>query len=356
MERWAPAFVYEGQSFDVADVLLAAIGWGEWQQLELSLAEGLERAERAERMGQPVPAEEVRREVVAFRRARGLISGEDFDVWLASRGLKTGDLDEHHARRLLCDRADADGGRPGDGRSFADTRAPYKPPKSLPSAELALKEALLSGALRSWAERLARCLGADRALAGDRDSVAADNQARAALERAAAAAPVSLLSAQAVQRAPRIADLLTAERRLREITLTCERIERCLADHALDWRLMRWQQARFASEGAAREALIWISEQGLSLADVAAMARAPVSEHSAYSGEVPDLAVRLLSAGPGEPAGPVQEQGEWRLLCLRDCAEPDIEDPTLRERARDELMDGVLERHLAGRIAWHDGL
>jgi len=36
-----PALDYDELRFDYGDVVLAAIGWGEWQSLERSLAEGL---------------------------------------------------------------------------------------------------------------------------------------------------------------------------------------------------------------------------------------------------------------------------------------------------------------------------
>ena len=49
-----PALDYDELRFDYGDVVLAAIGWGEWQRLERTLAEGLacsaDAAERGQRL------------------------------------------------------------------------------------------------------------------------------------------------------------------------------------------------------------------------------------------------------------------------------------------------------------------
>ena len=81
----SPAFDFGEDRFDWGDVVLAAIGWAEWQALERALAEGLSRAYDAERGGVQVEAADLHERTVAFRRARRLLAGEDYLRWLADR-------------------------------------------------------------------------------------------------------------------------------------------------------------------------------------------------------------------------------------------------------------------------------
>jgi hypothetical protein len=171
---------------------------------------------------------------------------------------------------------------------------------------------------------------------------------------AAAARPTSgLTEAGARDRAPRIAALLAAERVFYESVVTSERMERCLADHRLDWQRFEWQEVAFVSEGGAREAALWVREQGLRLDEVAAMARAVTNVRGAYCADVPELSGLLMAAAAGDVLGPLATAGGWRLLSLRDRTPPAIEDPVLRERAGAEVVEDALERHLAGRVSWY---
>lgn len=271
-----PAFSYDGTLILYGDVIAAAMRWSEWTELEQSL-------------GEPrTPPAELRDAVIAFRRCRGLLSAEDYRRWLEERSLTVADVDAH----LL-----------GAPRTIET-------------------EAILSGALHAWAERLSRCAAAAHALGRGATGAGLD-------------------------------ELLAAETDFRQRVVTEERIAERLSDHRLEWQRAAWQALEMPSEGAAREAVLLVREQGLAFSDVAALAHVTLREHTAYCDEVPDLAGALMSAAPRELIGPLHDGERWLLLQLSERAAPSADDEHLRGRACQELLDDALERHLAGRVRWH---
>jgi hypothetical protein len=339
-----PALDYDELRFDYGDVVLAAIGWGEWQGLERSLAEGLACTADAEKRAEQVAPEELHSATVSFRRAHGLLAGEDYLRWLADRSLSTTDLSAHLERAALRERA---------ARRLGEVLDAH-PPGSQALASSIRGEAILGDHLRSWSERLARCAAAAHGLAADgEEPTVSDDAIRELAEAAARCQSSGLSGAQTRERAPRIAALTGAEREFCDRIVTGERIERCLAAHRIDWQRFIWQEVAFASEGAAREAALWIRHEGLTLAKVAGMARAESTVREAYCSEAAELSGLLMAATPGELLGPLAGDGSWRLACLRERLPPAVEDPVLRARAAGELVENAIERHLAGRVSWH---
>ncbi len=354
------AFDFDELALHWGDVVLAAIGWGEWQQLERSLAEGLEGVSDTEDRGERVDPAALRASVVAFRRARGLLAGEDYERWLSERSLSTADVIAHFTRGALSDGAD-DG--PADRASVdqaARDRASVDQAASDRAsgdqlAEAIRGEAILSGRLQAWAERLARCAAAARGLkaAGEEPPTAPGDAAAGLVEAAANCLATGLDEAAIRDRAPRVSALLAAERAFIDRVVTREAIERCLAEHRLDWQRFAWVQVTFADEGAAREAALWVREDGMALDEVAALAHVAADVHEAYSDDVEELSGPLAAASPGELLGPLADDSGWRLLALRERKPPTANDAVLRERARRELVQDALGRYLAGRVRWH---
>lgn len=340
------AFDFAEQCLDWGDVVLAAIGWGEWPALEDSLATGLACAGDAVQRGQSPDSATLHARVVAFRRTRRLLAGEEYKRWLAERSLSTDDVSAHMSRAIL---------RKSEEERLQEILVEHAP-SALELTEHMRAEAILSGSLRAWAERLARCVAAASGISGD-DAANLPSGSEVELQalcKAAAACPSSGLTDDAVRRrAPRIVALMAAESSFRDNVLTTDRLERCLAEHRLDWQRLVWHEAVFASQGAAQEAALWVREQELGLGEVAEMARAPTGERGAYCEEVPDLSALLIAAVPGELSGPIAGEDGWRLVCLRERVAPALEDQALRERASAEIVGSALERHLAGRVTWH---
>jgi hypothetical protein len=338
-----PAFGFEEREFYWGDVVLAAIAWGEWQQLERTLAEGLACMIEAGAGGAGIDEEGIHAAVVAFRRARQLLAGDDYLRWLADRGLGPSDLEAHLERNALRERA-AD--------RLDEILAAHRP-EGAQVAAMARAEAVLSGRLHAWAERLAGCAAAARGLAASGEKPpGATAEAVTALLDGVSACPATGLTAGR-DRAARITTLLAAEQPFRERAVTRERLERCLHQHRLDWQRFVWDQVTFPREGAAREAALSVREEDAALGAVAALARARIEVKEAYFDQASGLAGLLAAATPGELIGPLECDGGWQLVRMRERAPAVIEDPALRERATAELLADALERHAAGRVHWH---
>jgi hypothetical protein len=340
-----PAFRFEQDEFVWGDVVLAALAWGEWQQLERSLTDGLACVAQAVAVDERLDDEAIHADVVAFRRARRLLAGDEYLAWLAERSLSTADLHAHLERAALRRRA---GGRVDEIRA-------NHPPDPAEVAGTIRAEAILSGGLQAWAERLARSAAAARGLAGsDQDSPAVGGQSvDDLLEHVTESRPTGLPTPFERARAARILATIAAYPAFAERTVTRDRIERCLAEHSLDWQRFEWDEVTFTREGAAREAAMMVREEHTPMRAVATLGHANLDTREAYFDQASELAGLLASCAPGEVIGPLACDGGWRLVWLRRRTPAAMEDPALRERARAELLEDALGRHLAGRVRWH---
>jgi hypothetical protein len=343
----APAFDFEADRFDRGDVVLAAIGWGEWQLLEESLAQGLACEADADRRGEQFDPDALRAAVVAFRRSRRLLAGDEYLQWLAERSLTTEEVMAHLKREALCRR----------GHDRLDELLGSYPPTSERLAQTIDAEAILSGRLRSWSERLARCAASRRGLPPNpaQRPVSDQDHAQRLIDAAASCKASGLAPEEVSDRAPRVAGLIAAGKAFRSLVATHELIERRLHEHRLDWQRLVWDEATFRSEGAAREAALMVRVDELALESVAELANAAIRVREAYYSEAPELSNLLLTSARGEVLGPFEADGGWQLARLRERVAVSAEDPGMRERVTDELFDDALARHLIGRVSWHDG-
>ena len=324
----------------IGQVVLAALRWGEWNDLERAVRTGLVGVQRAERDGASFADAELRPILIAWRRERQLLSAEDYQAWLAERGLTLADMSAY-LRRSAVGEITADGGC--DPALLAAAVYP---------------EAILDGRLRAWAQRLAQHEGARRALRARGDEtppIPADEvlELVAAAKRAGASGldeiPVERLRVWAVE----VLELEQAWSLLVDHVANDEPIERCVSAHRLNWQRLKWEEATFAREDVAREASLWVREEGLDLSAVAEQAGNLSTLEEAYGDEARETTHMLTGKRPGELVGPIETRSGWRLVLLRERVLPVAADPQLRARAIDELLDDALAPQLAGRVEWH---
>ena len=340
------AFTYEERPVAIGQVVLAAVGWGEWARLRRALDVGRLAAERLQQRGEVVDEEELRPLLIAWRRERRLLAAEDYNAWLAARGLTLEDMSGYLRRTAASERLvglELDGNAPNDDAAAADVAA----------------AAVLSGQLRSWGERLGRHAAAARALRarGVEVTDAAGPAVAEALASEARADPSTRLHELAPEHvaawAVEVVALDRASKCLAAEVADEELIERCVRTHHLDWQRLAWEEATFAREDVALEAALWVRDEGTALGAIAERAGIPSSTGEAYGYEAGELMALLIGTRPGELVGPVATEGGWRLLHLRERVMPSAEDPQLRERAIGELLEDALTPHLAGRLEWH---
>jgi hypothetical protein len=346
------AFTYDERPVAVGQVVLAAVSWGDWAHLLHRLELGVLAAERLERQRERLSDEELRPRLVAWRRERRLLAADDYNAWLTARQLTLEDMSAYLRRTTASERlaGDPDGAEPeAQAHDLGHV------------AVAAFPEAILSGELQSWAERLGRQVAAARALAGrglDASEAGAED-VEALLSKARADPRSGLAEVPAERLVAWAADELALEcawERLAREVAEDGLIERCVRSHHLDWQRLAWDEATFTREDVALEAAMWVRDESVALDAIAKRAGTLAIAGAAYGFDAGELMALLVGTRPGDLIGPLSTAEGWRLLHLRERVPPTPADPQLRSRAIAELLDDALAPHLAGRLEWNAAL
>jgi hypothetical protein len=333
------ALTFGGERHDVADLVLVGLITCEWQALKELAARGLGlEADRAGHVG----AEELDRALTAFRYERRLIAAADLRGWLSERSLRLADLEGVVRRQLL--------------RARFESAA--CPPATDASVAMVIRaEAMCAGALTRLASELrawhAGCNWVAETAAG---GPAAAHPA--AVEEVVAAALADTTSglralgpAELRRRVERLAALNAGYLRFRETAVAERTVDTRLAEHRVEWTVVRGSELSFELEGAARETRLRVVHDGGTLAQVALTLGIEPARRKVELGSAPaELAAGLLAAREGDLVGPWYEGGRWRVLEVGGRFEPERDgDGRVRARAREELLGELVERFSAGR-------
>jgi hypothetical protein len=346
----ATAFTFEGRAITIGQVVLAALHRGDWAELEREVAISLAHLEHAEREDGSASADAARRRLVAWRRERQLLSAEDYHAWLADRGLTLEDMSGHLRRAAALELATAPSRAPPEEHTY-DVNG-------FEVAGAVYQAAILTGRLSAWTRRLTQQQAARRALRARAAEIPqVPIEEATALVEAAMQAEASGLSEVPVGElrdwAAEVMALEGAWSLMADQIADPELIERCLRAHQLEWQRLEWEEVTFAREDVARETGMWVRDEGLTLAAVAAQAGADTRVKAAYGVDAVEFAGMLSGRHPGELIGPLATEAGWLLVQVRGREPPSAADPELRARAVRELLDDALAPHLAGRVEWH---
>jgi hypothetical protein len=324
------------ERLDVADLVLLGLLRGIWQELDHDVRVGvaLER-DRAGAVGD----DEVRSAATDFRYRHRLVSGADFKAWLDARGLSIADLSGVLRRALLRARL---------GESDA------LPVEQEEVSRVLWGEAVCHGVLRTLAGEGVACLvaaqvespasgGSPEAVGSVLDWVAAGD-----------AAGLAELGEESLRvRLDRLGGCEWALRRLEESLAQEGALERCMAQHGLDWVRLDGQELSFYDEDAAREARLLLTEDRVAVAEVGERAGVVAHPRSLYLEELGEEAASFAAAAPGDVIGPWRSGDRWRVLQLTARRRPSAEDPVLLGRASAEILDDLIKRRAAGRVQRH---
>ena len=336
------AFSLGGIDFLQVDVALAAMVFGEWARFERGLAEGLACMTRATTEGL-LPAQALIDEAaVAFRYERDLISGTDISAWLERTGLSTESWMASITRGVL---------RQQWGDEIEALLDRYGPsPRQLAAAALA--EGVCSGLF----DEFERSFVGQAAIAFESDQSRFQSRAQMSASHADAAARLARQHAHWLEGRP-TGDTLARLRVILEIqglaraataTVVDETLLRQVIDaNRLEWVVIDADTLSFADEGAAREAVLCLTEDRLSMADVAGLSRHPMIRTHGFLGDVPaEYRHRVLAAEPGEVIGPLLVDGRFQVTIVTGRTGPTLADGHVAARARTVLVE-----HLARRAA-----
>ena len=340
------AFSVGEEAFLWSDVILAAMCWGEWAEVEEATARGLacQRQARAEEI---VTDPAARAKAAAdFRYARGLVTAEEMQAWLARWALTVDDWMAWVERDML--RARWSG-------TLAEIEARH--PILLDEiAGAAWVEAVCSGALPRLAQTLA---GRVAALAAVRESGAREMSGPPMAVEAGSLAEVAqhamgaTLGADCHDRLVHLAEADHAFEVFRSRVLTPAAIETAIAGRRLDWMRLDVGTARFGTEAAAREAACCVREDGSALGEIAREAGVAFTESRVLLAEAPvTLRSHLLGAEPGDLLGPLADEGGQLLVEVRAKTSPEASQPEVRQRAETQVLEGAVRREVDARIQW----
>jgi len=320
-----PLFSVGERSYFLSDLIHAAKLWGDWEDLEKETRRGLACAKWTEEEGEDVDNAEVESAANEFRYERDLLTAEETDAWLRQWGLS---VDEW----MECMR-----------------RAALRTGLALQLDEIEARHPVGKEEIDRWAHAELVCSARARRLAHKL-------AARASVyQRALAEGWVEAAGESDAERLPEA--LETAYEKFYRRTITHEGIESQVMSHGLDWIRFDYSCLAFAAEEMAREALLCIRDDGMSLEEVAENAKVSVQGGLFYLDEIDsELWNPFLAAQKGELVGPVEWEDEFALFLIRDKILPSLDDPDVRERGERALVGAVLEQEMAKRVSWHKRL
>ena len=336
------AFSVRDVDFLWLDVALAAMARGEWPAFERRLAEGLACSARADREGCSPTQDALDSAATAFRYDRDLISVADMNLWLERTGLAADDWIRYLNRDLLREQW-------SDGLDdILDRFAPSA--RELAAASVA--EGICSGIFDRWertfAGRAAFVLEKDAARfqdacrPGEVPPSVDVSVARVAQTHAHWLSMRS--SADTAWRLSTVLQLEAAFNALVDRITSNGRLSQAVDANRLEWMRLELETVSFRSETAAREAILCIREDGLSLYDVAALSHRRV-DRTTISLEEVDAPHRdqLLAAEPGRVLGPLAVDGRFDVTTLVRRTSPALTDPAVAARARQAVIDLALQ-------------
>jgi len=335
------AFTVGGIDFLQIDVALAAMVFGDWARFEKRLAEGLACVTRAKVEDLPDHTSAVEEAAVSFRYERDLISGADITAWLDRAGFSPEAWMAFITRHVLRQAWS------GDLEDILDRYGPS--PRQLEAAALA--EGICSRLFDEFDQQFA----ARAATAFDRDPATFESRARMSAPHADAAR-LARQHAHWLDGRP-ASDTLARLRVILEIRdLYCAVAETLVTDdglreiieaNRLEWVVIDTDTLSFSDESAAREALLCVSEDRLSLSDIGELSRQYLIRTHGFLDDVPpEHRHRLLAAEPGRVIGPLFVDGRYHVTTVTGRAVPTLEDPHVAHRARTMFLDQIA-RHAA---------
>ena len=130
-------------------------------------------------------------------------------------------------------------------------------------------------------------------------------------------------------------------------------VEREIANRALEWTRVDADLLQLPDLDTAREAALAVRIDGRSLAEVARDCGVQLERRTLYVEEAEqERLTELLGANAGELVGPVAREAGFLLVHVVERTRPRADDPALRSRAADYLVQRAIERELETRVRW----
>ncbi len=280
-----------------------------------------------------------------FRYGHDLITAEETEQWLTTRGLDLDDFGSYFARQVAAETI----GENVPAEAIEYRAAPDE------TRQLFLVDLILSDQLERMTNALAWRLAADAAATeseNDAEAIAAERKLfleRNGLTESDVPEWLSSLRRDSTW-LDRMLRMESEFRRRRDSLLTTQARQREM--HLLRLPLTRFESEviELESKDAAQEALFCVKQDGMSMEEVAMEGRYPYKVISFLQEDIPvELQQKFLSVSPGEVLDPISRGDGFELYRVTNKKEPHGDDPTVQERI-DHLL---LSRHFADLTARH---
>ncbi len=305
------------------DVILSARRWGDWADLEKELRQGIACLKRLDEAEEEFDPEALESAASDFRYERDLLTAEETEAWL-NRWHLSADSWMEYLQRFILRRKWAD--------QLVEIVARYRVTKKEIHNSLHA-EAICSGHLARFARALA---------------------ARASAYEKALEAGWVRDEPKSAEATARIRRLETSYQRFCDHVVDEQGIKNQVNSHRLDWVRVGCRYVLFSQEQMAREAALCARDDGMQLDEVAANASIALQNATLYLDEVePSLRDRFLSAEKGALVGPLNWDKAFGLFLVEDKIIPAAEDPEIKQRAQETLLESAVNREINKRVKWH---
>lgn len=310
-------FTINETAFGWEEIAAAAQSWGEWTRLTERTRQVLACLALAAETGQLPGGKEVREAATAFRYSHNLISAEDTQSRLNRWEMTFEDLTNYLRGQLMAER----------WANRLDEIVAAHPVSDEAIAAVIRKHAICADLFGQWAQELAG--------------------------RSAIAAASGCLDSATSSPRELVARIEAEFQQVKQQAVTPQRLQTKIADHRLDWVRFDCRYLWFAEERIAREAAWCVTEDGLTLDEVAADARSEVRQWSFYLDEMDaDVRPYFLAARQGDLLGPLKFRQAFPLFSLAEKKMPAPDDPMIRQRAEKAIVANLMEQAINERVKW----
>jgi hypothetical protein len=323
------------RDYKTRDIIDAALWRGDLGQAWSTFLMRLEAEKRADEQELDFDDDELDAAAEAFRYERDLITAEETEQWLAARCLSVDEFSDYFSRRYW-------GTKLGDEISVTATSY-VDAPASLRS--LFATELILSGDLDWLTTQLMWRLAAGRSGIQIADAaIATEGEnflARQQLDGAELTGWLSRLGRDAEWHGE-MQTLEAAYRHQRESVLLPQAYKHEISTLRLPLTRFETEVIEVESHDAAQEALFCVTEDGMSMEEVAAEGRYPFRQVIFLLEDLPpDLQQLFVSVSEGELLDPMPRGDGFEVCRVIKKIEPDPEDLAVQKRVEQRL----LQRH-----------
>lgn len=322
------------REYKTRDIIDAALWRGDLEPSWNEFLMELEAEKRADEQDLDFEDEELDAAAEAFRYERDLITAEETEQWLAARSLNLDEFSDYFTRRYW--------GKKFEGE--LETRATPYTSASEDIRRLFAIELILSGEVDRLTTQLVWRLAAAKAEESEPDSekIAAEEGnffERHQLDREQLAGWLENLGRDAGWFREMVVMEAAYQHRCTSVLLP-NAYKHELSSLRLQLTKFEAEVIELESGDAAKEALFCVTEDGMTMEEVAAEGRYPYRQIGFLLEDLPaDLQQMFMSVSPGDLLDPMPRGDGFELCRVINKIEPDTKDAAVKERIEQRLLD-----------------